>query len=626
MGSSNALDFVKIGCQVLSASGALFMLLSLRHSLTISSKILCFTAVSDFIFSTTGALATVAKLLGVQNWAINVFLQAPHWGFEISSFLWTATLVVYILARQAKTPAFSIVHAHFVIWSCVVLYIALESYTLVAADGPKLASIARLLWDSFALVTLVTVVYGLCAVRKHKLRTGQLGQSVILGKLIGYMLLFLACVTPNITNDALKWCMPDKSTPDTFENIASVLFSLWPLGTSLVFSTRLAWCSTILRKATSRSHDAYAGPTAGPTSAAAAARAMVPPTRELVGLEIGPKIGEGLAVVYKGKWRGAVVAVKMKTLFLDDDALRDIQFVNECNHEIQEEALLMKRLTHPNIVLFMEAGFYRGAICIVSEYCARGSLRDVLGRSGALLWPMKIRLALGLAHGLQYLHNSRMIHRDLKSPNILVDETWHAKIADFGTLRLAEIVRNQNPGAKSVDMTGLVGTTRWMAPEVIQSKKVYTEKIDIYSLGVILWEMIDGKELPYEQMRWNHEIEQAILDGKRPLIAPNTCPPRWKVLVSMCWQVDPTERPSIPEIIKSLQRLANEDIKDVRHQHVPFVGNLEQMDCDYILKYTRCDVDYETQHYTGSTNIALLEETGSSVASQSTIYTMDYTL
>ncbi|KAG9398062.1 hypothetical protein AC1031_014979 [Aphanomyces cochlioides] len=607
------LSIVKICCQVTSSLGALYMLLSLRNSPTVSSKILCLTAISDFIFSMTGALATIAVMLDQTSWPIQVFLAAPHWGFEIASFLWTGTLVVYILSRQANVPSFALGHAHAVIWVCVSLYICLESYVLVAAPSTTWKNLARVIWDTFAILTLATVLYGLCAVRAHKLRTGQLGQSVIVGKLIGYMLLFIACVTPNITNDIFYFAYPphEESELDVFTVAASTMFSLWPLGTSLVFASRFSCFSSIFH------------PKPPPP---ASARALASPTQELVGLEIGPKIGQGLAVVYKGIWRGAVVAVKMRTLFVDEEAM-DPQFVNECNMEIQEEALVMKRLTHPNIVLFMEAGFYRGSICIVSEYCSRGSLRDVLRTP--LVWPMKIRLALGLAYGLQYLHNSRMIHRDLKSPNILVDETWHAKIADFGTLRLAEIVRNQNPHMKSsVNMTGLVGTTRWMAPEVIQSKKLYTEKIDIYSLGVILWELIDGKELPYDNLRWNHEIEQAILDGKRPEILPNTCPPRWKVLVKLCWQVEPTERPSIGELIRSLQRLAVEDIKDIRHQNVPFVGNLQQMDCDYILKYTRCDVDYDTQQYlnTGSThNIALLEEAGSSVASHSTIGSM-YTM
>ncbi|ETV91642.1 TKL protein kinase [Aphanomyces invadans] len=637
--SQLVVTIVKICCQVLSSCGALFMLLSLRNSPTTSSKILCFTAMSDFIFSTTGALFTIARVLDVSNWAIHIFLGAPHWSFEISSFLWTATLVLYILSRQARHPSFEIAYAHAVVWTCVMLYMALESYALLCTIE-QLNKLARIIWDAFAVVTLVTVSYGLCAVRAHKLRTGQLGQSIILGKLVGYMLLFVGCVTPNITNDVLSLALPPSSSPDTnatsaaasedsipadlFGQIASVLFALWPLGTSLVYSSRLPWCSPLSKQPSNLSHRHHLHLMLGPQAAQSSRN--LPPPKELVGLEIGPQIGQGIAVVYKGTWRGAVVAVKMKTLFVDDDALADAAFVHECNQEIQEEALVMKRLTHPNIVLFMEAGFYHGSICIVSEYCARGSLRDVL--RSPLLWPMKIRLALGLAYGLQYLHNSRMIHRDLKSPNILVDETWHAKIADFGTLRLAEIVRNQNPQIKSVEMTGLVGTTRWMAPEVIQSKKLYTEKIDIYSLGVILWEMIDGKELPYEQLRWNHEIERAILDGKRPSIAPHSCPPRWKVLIHLCWHVEPTERPTIGELIRSLQRVATEDIKDIRHPHVPFVGNLQQMDCDYILKYTRCDVDYDNQHMyatnSSSVNtIALLEDTSSSsMASQSAMYTM----
>ncbi|RHY57998.1 hypothetical protein DYB34_011104 [Aphanomyces astaci] len=642
---------IKIVCQVLSSCGALFMLLSLRNSPTISSKILCFTAVSDFIFSTTGALHTVARVLDVSNWAIDVFLTAPHWGFEISSFLWTAVLVVYILSRQANHSSFQLMYAHVGVWTCVILYIGLESYALLSHE-PDVTKLARMLWDAFALATLASVSYGLCAVRAHKLRTGQLGQSVILAKLVGYMLLFVACVTPNITNDMLSLALTTSSSDngassngDLFSHIASLLFALWPLGTSVVFSSRLPWCSSIAKHNQNQHNQNHHQTSSTPSQTYQHRRMLeahfglpsthhnhpLPPPQELVGLEIGAQIGQGLAVVYRGTWRGAVVAVKMKTLFVDDEALADVAFVAECNHEIQEEALVMKRLTHPNIVLFMEAGFYRGSICIVSEYCARGSLRDVL--RSPLLWPMKIRLALGLAYGLQYLHNSRMIHRDLKSPNILVDETWHAKIADFGTLRLAEIVRSQNPQIKSVEMTGLVGTTRWMAPEVIQSKKNYTEKIDIYSLGVILWEMIDGKELPYEQYRWNHEIEKAIVDGKRPPIPAHACPPRWKVLIQLCWHVEPTERPSVGELIRSLQRLATEDIKDIRHHNVPFVGNLQQMDCEYILKYTRCDVDYDnhqvgydtSRHMGGGSSsvntIALLEDTGS-LASQSTIYTM----
>lgn len=243
---------------------------------------------------------------------------------------------------------------------------------------------------------------------------------------------------------------------------------------------------------------------------------MSPSHHELKGLEIGDKIGEGVAVVYLGKWRGANVAVKMKAVLAALESAADLaEFQHACNAEIQAEAEVMRGLCHPNIVLFMEAGFYRGSICIISEYCARGSLRDVLKQQTPdvknLNWPTKLRLALGISHGIQYLHNANppMIHRDLKSPNVLVDDSWHAKIADFGTLRFSEIVSSAaqlqasqiktRSSAKTpvVEMTGLVGTTRWMAPEVMRGERIYTSKVDIYSLALILWELIEGK-LPFE--------------------------------------------------------------------------------------------------------------------------------
>ncbi|OQR88523.1 kinase [Thraustotheca clavata] len=569
-----------LACQCVSSIAALYMLLRIRFSTALSTKILFYKAMSDFAFSFTGAIGNVFALYKTSpSWMIDSFLKAPHWSFEISSFLWSITLALYILYRQNQRRDFSMIFTHTIIWSLTLLYAGLEIYALQSASK-QVNLEARIVWDTLAIIAIATVVFTLCSFRAHKIRTGNTGQSVVIGKLLGYMLVFIACVTPDITNDMWYYAYGANSSPnDLFGNISSILFALWPVGNCIVFLSN---------------YNCYKSTRPEVDEAAPA----ISPAQELINLEIGEKIGQGLAVVYKGKWRGAVVAVKMKMLLLDnnDEAL-DPAFLQECNQEIQQEAMVMKRLTHPNIVLFMEAGFYKGSICIISEYCARGSLRDVLSNAYALngrsiIWPMKIRLALGIAYGLQYLHNSQMIHRDLKSPNILVDETWHAKIADFGTLRLAEIVRSQNQHINQ-EMTGLVGTTRWMAPEVIKGNKQYTEKIDIYSMGIILWELIDGRKLPFDEIRWNHQIESAIVQGKRPQLIANSCPPRWKVLVSMCWQPDPTQRPTISQLIRSLHRVAKEDIKDALHKNLPFVGNLQQMDCDYILRNTRCDVDIE---------------------------------
>lgn len=149
-----------------------------------------------------------------------------------------------------------------------------------------------------------------------------------------------------------------------------------------------------------------------------------------------------------------------------------------------------------------------------------------------------------------------------------------------------------------------------MAPEVIKGERVYDEKIDIYSLGIILWELIDGK-LPFEDIRWNHTIERVILQGKRPVIGKK-CPPRWKVLITMCWQHDPLQRPTIRQVLRDLERVASEEIWEsildsvdpagsdsptITSDHptpqnfTRLVSNIQTMDCDYILQNTACAAD-----------------------------------
>ena len=142
-------------------------------------------------------------------------------------------------------------------------------------------------------------------------------------------------------------------------------------------------------------------------------------------------------------------------------------------------------------------------------------------------------------------------------------------------------------------MTGLVGTTRWMAPEVIAGEKNYDEKIDIYSFGIILWELIGGK-LPYEEIRFNHTIEKVIMEGKRPVIGHQSCPKRWRILIQMCWQEDPKQRPTIREALKSLQSVAREEIWESHYDKKNYTRlktNLQSIDCEYIMKNTASGFD-----------------------------------
>ncbi|CCI40078.1 unnamed protein product [Albugo candida] len=518
-----------------------------------SARILWAAWCSDFAFSLFGWIQTfclVSKLTPVNDFRLTLYAQAPHWSFQIASFCWMGVLAIYITSQRREQ--FDVTICHYVIWIFILFYWILEISAIYNGTA-WFTHLATFLWKAVATINfgIVIICWAVYARRARKrLRNGQF----VISKLVAYTICFICFVSPNIIAELVH----GTTRRYTIQMVFSALLQLWPTANGFIALTKTTWCLCFFTSMQT---------SASLTSVGGKKRyLMSQKLPELKGLEIGEKIGEGVAVVYMGKWRGAQVAVKMKSV-ISEECEDDVLFQHACNLEIQEEAQVMKQLSHPNIVLFMEAGFYRGSICIISEYCARGSLRDVLKQKiHHLSWPTRIRLALGIAHGMQYLHSAKpaMIHRDLKSPNVLVDDSWHAKIADFGTLRFAEIVssvRNSIANGRDVEpcvMTGVVGTTRWMAPEVILGNKVYTSKVDIYSLGLILWELIGG-QLPFETMRWNHEIEKVILLGFRPSINSKQCPTWWKVLVSKCWDSDPEARPTIQEVIRTLQRIAREE-------------------------------------------------------------------
>lgn len=129
--------------------------------------------------------------------------------------------------------------------------------------------------------------------------------------------------------------------------------------------------------------------------------------------------------------------------------------------------------------------------CIVTEYLSEGSLRAYLHKLEHEILPLQklIPIALDIARGMEYVHSQGVIHRDLKPENILIDQDFHMKLADFG-IACEEV--HCDPFADDP------GTYRWMAPEMIRHKP-YGRKVDVYSFGLILWEMVSGN-IPYEDM------------------------------------------------------------------------------------------------------------------------------
>ncbi|CAD8210835.1 unnamed protein product [Paramecium pentaurelia] len=243
----------------------------------------------------------------------------------------------------------------------------------------------------------------------------------------------------------------------------------------------------------------------------------------------------GYGVIYRAKWRETIVAVKMfKIDGMNENHIRD--FLSECH--------AMEALRHPNIVMFLGACTKPPNLAIVLEYCQRGSLWQVIQNHDIhLTWEDRRKMALDAAKGVLYLHsfNPPILHRDLKSLNLLLDEAFRTKLADFGWTRTL-----------SNYMTSKIGTYQWMAPEVIAGQ-VYTEKADVFSFGIILWE-IAAREPPYRNITGLQVSLDVLNNDFRPTI-PKKTPEVFTRLTKRCWDRDPEKRPSFKEIIKELEMM-----------------------------------------------------------------------
>ncbi|ETI47438.1 TKL protein kinase [Phytophthora nicotianae P1569] len=303
---------------------------------------------------------------------------------------------------------------------------------------------------------------------------------------------------------------------------------------------------------------------------------------ELNGLSNVAFIAEGAAgSVYKAQWLGIEVAMKVIKLpnggaggVVDAELYRTI--IQNSEEAFIEEAKLCSRLRHPNITLFMRAGYYEGKLGILTEYCSRGSLKDVLKRHFPLGWRRKVALALHISKGLTYLHarNPTYIHRDLKASNILVTETWQAKLADFGISKVSNFVNRvrysertvslaeQNPSV-SDELTSFAGTWRWNAPEILQDPHNcrYSRATDMYSFGMVLWEIASDGAVPFSDTKFDFEVREKVLVEQRPPINPR-CPQRFAQLIEECWAQNPALRPSAPQAAEILNTILDNMSKD----------------------------------------------------------------
>lgn len=294
--------------------------------------------------------------------------------------------------------------------------------------------------------------------------------------------------------------------------------------------------------------------------------------------ELEPLSQGTFARVYKGVWDGKdfghgsemPVAVKCmrtrwSTKWMSSGGTEHIPVW------LDREVKVCKTLKHPNLIECYHVAVDVAPYVLVLEYCAGGSvsaLMDSLRASGLpppflerFSWRQRVKVASDIADGMLYLHNQKVVHRDLKPQNILLrdpitsaqDECF-AKVGDFG------LARSLSQELDSKFLSHQVGSWEHMAPEVVdvEANADYDEKVDVYSFALIMYELASGR-WPFSGMDKlggdSKKISQFVLRGGRPTwtLVPNSAPKVFQSLVPLGWSQTPGERPSFETVISELR-------------------------------------------------------------------------
>lgn len=264
--------------------------------------------------------------------------------------------------------------------------------------------------------------------------------------------------------------------------------------------------------------------------------------------------------VYTAIWKNQNVVVKMLKSKLSNHRI--------AKQEILFETAMLARINHPNIVKIMGAGEDPRKF-VVLEHLEGGTLDKLLSSQSTLAMKTgihkkeslhiksSISIAREIASALNYLHNdfstsATLIHRDLKPQNIGFSADGQLKLFDFG---LMSCVKKRVSSNESYNMTGNTGTLAYMAPEVAL-RKAYSEKVDIYSFGMILWQLLSS-DIPFRGMTKDEHLNNVVKGGQRPRISDDL-PLMLIRLIERCWHADPVKRPCAREILDVLDCVSDE--------------------------------------------------------------------
>jgi serine/threonine protein kinase len=247
------------------------------------------------------------------------------------------------------------------------------------------------------------------------------------------------------------------------------------------------------------------------------------------------QIGGGVsALVYFGRSRatGADVAIK-KFKFAKLNGARLQSF--------QREVACLATASHPAVLKLIGATD-TPPFCIITEWMPNSSLFHDLHQFHRLDATGRTIAAFDIARGMQFLHACHIVHRDLKSLNILLDANYRIRICDFGFSRYA---------SDDAPMTQNLGTPHWMAPEVLAKGSNYTAKVDVYAFGIVLWELATG-DTPYSGMDSATITREVQHRDLRPSLPPDLYP-AMADLITQCWDRNPAVRPTFDEIVRRFE-------------------------------------------------------------------------